>query len=568
MWALRILSGDQAGTIINLKLGRNLVGRAPTCDIKVNSSGVSKEHAEIHVYKDKILVVDLRSSNGTYLNGIKVQNGLVRLGDKMSVHDVILDVIPAPDQKPAVSAAARPAPVPSSVPMMPPMGYGPPGAPPAMYGGAAPAYPPGMPMGMGMPGQMPGHMPGAMPQPSGDAQSNMMVTHGPLKGILMNLEDYMERVALPGVYKLPEFLEFKLVLGTFILAFIFAVTLLSMIPMVQITRSSITKESMRRAQSLARALAQVNQQALLQGALASLSTHSVETEDGVKRALIVQQSDGVILAPAAQAGNSPDLPFVVSARRETKPQAAEIDQETIGASFPIGMYDPNTGEPIVRAHAVILYDIGSLAFDDGRALSLFMQTLVIASLIGIALFYFMYKLIEFPITSLNTQLDHAMREKKDNIKLEFMFPALQALIGNLNSLLTRYIHGDAEGGGLGMAFGNKDTEAANLLHLVGYPAVAIRSDGSIVACNAGFETLARNTSGAMQNQPLQAIHDDPLRQNIEHLLAKAREVPHSIHSDQLEFSGHLCSLNCQAFSTAETVDYFVVSVTPADGGSG
>lgn len=562
MWALRILSGPQAGAIVNLKMGRNLVGRAPTCDVKVNSSGVSKEHAEIHVYKDKILVVDLRSSNGTYLNGIKVQNGLVRLGDKMSVHDVILDVIPAPDQKPAV--APRPVQTSPQVPMMP-MGYPPQGAPPAMYGAAAPAYPQGMPMGMA--GQMPGQMPGQMQMPPPNSQNNMMVTHGPLKGILMNLEDYMERVALPGVYKLPEFLDFKLVLGTFVLIFIFAVTLLSMIPMVQITRSSITKESMRRAQSLARTLAQVNQQALLQGSMGALSTLSVETEDGVKRAMIVQQSDGVILAPASQAGNSPDLPFVVSARRETKPQAAEIDPVTIGASFPIGMYDPNTGEPIVKAHAVILYDIGSLAFDDGRALSLFLQTLVIASFIGIALFYFMYKLIEHPITSLNQQLDAAMREKKDNIRLEFMFPALQALIGNLNSLLTRYIHGDAEGGGLGMTFGNKDNEASNLLHLVGYPAVAIRADGSIISCNGGFETLARNTAAGMQNQPLQAIHDDPLRQNIEHLLAKAREVPHSIHSDQLEFSGHLCALNCQAFATAETVDYFMVSVTPADGGS-
>lgn len=549
MWALRILSGTQAGTIINLKMGRNLIGRTLACDVKLTSSGVSKEHAEIHVYKDKILVVDLRSSNGTFLNGIKVQNGLVRLGDKLSVHDVILDVIPVPQAKPAAAPrAVAPAPV----------------APPMHYGAAAPMMPPAYP-GM-VQGAVPGEMPTPMMAVPDPNARNMMVTHGPLKGVLMNLEDYMERVALPGVYKLPEYLDFKLVLGTFILVFIFAVTLLSMIPMVQITRSSITQESTRRAQSLARTLAQVNQQALLQGNLASLSTHAVETEDGVKRALIVQHSDGMILAPTSQAGNSPDLPFVVTARRESKAQAGVVDPVTIGASFPIGLYDPNTGEPIVKAHAVILYDIGSLAFDDGRALSLFLQTLVIASFIGIALFYFMYKLIEYPITNLNSQLDIAMREKKDNIQLNFLFPAVQALIGNLNSLLTRYIHGDAEGGGLGMAFGNKDNEATNLLHMVGYPAVAIRADGTIISCNGGFEQLARNTAPQMANQTIQAIQDDPLRQNIEHLLQKAREVPHSIHSDQLEFSGHLCALNCQAFATAETVDYFVVSVTPADGG--
>jgi hypothetical protein len=552
MWALRVLSGQGAGTVIPLKMGRNLVGRAPHCEIKIQSSGVSKEHAEVHVYKDKILIVDLRSSNGTYLNGIKVQNGIVRLGDKMSVHDIIMDIIPA--QEKSVPAAQ-----PSQRMMQPPPGY-PPNYPPG-YGGAAPAYPPQY-------GYPPPGYPQGSPQPQGQMPSpaqNMMMAHGPLKGLLMNLEEYMDRVALPGVYKLAELLEFKMILGTFILVFIVAVTLLSMIPMVQITRSSIAQESTRRASSLARTLAQVNQQALLQGAFSSLSTHSVETEDGVKRALIIQQSDGVILAPASMAGNSPDLPFVVTARRESKPQAMQIDMSTIGASFPIGMYDPNTGEPIVKAHAIILYDIGSLAFDDGRALSLFFQTLIIASIIGLLLFYFMYKLIEYPITALNAQLDIAMREKKDNLQVKFQFPALQALIGNLNSLMTRYINGDSEGGSGGAVFANKDTEAANILHLMGFPAVSIRSDGTIIACNSGFEQISRNTMAGMQNQGLSSIMDAALRQNIEHLLAKAREVPQSIHSDQLEFSGHLCSLNCQAFCTSETVDYFLISVAPTEG---
>lgn len=556
MWALRVLSGPQAGAVHTLKLGRNLVGRAPNCDVKIMTSGVSKEHAEIHVYKEKILVVDLRSSNGTYLNGIKIQNGIVRLGDKMSVHDVILDIVPAANDR---NTNVVPIGIPSQAPQVPqappPQAY----YPPPNYGAAAPAYqqmPQGMPQGMMDPQS------GAMPAPA----QNMMVTHGPLKGIMLNLEEYMDRVALPGVYRLAEILEFKMVLATFLVGFIIAVTLLSMIPMVRITRSSITQESMRRAQSLARTLARVNQQSLLQGSYASLNTRDIEIEDGVKRALIVQQADGVILAPASQAGNSPDLPFVVSARKESKAQAAQIDASTIGASFPIGMYDANTGESIVKAHAVVLYDIGSLAFDDGRALSLFFQTLVISAVLGLLLFYFMYKLIEHPMVVLNNQLDIAMREKKDNLAVNFMFPALQTLIGNLNSLLTRYINGDDEGsGGMGV-FGNKDSEATNLLHMIGYPAIAVRSDSSIVACNQGFETLARNTSTMMANQALDAIKDNSLRQNLEHLIAKAREVPSSVHTDQLEFSGHLCNLQCQAFSTGETVDYVIVSVSPVEGG--
>ena len=71
---------------------------------------------------------------------------------------------------------------------------------------------------------------------------------------------------------------------------------------------------------------------------------------------------------------------------------------------------------------------------------------------------------------------------------------------------------------------------------------------------------------AMQNQTLAAIPDVALQQNIDHLIGRAREMPGTLHNDQLEFSGHLCALNCQAFTTSETVDYFIVSVSPLEGG--
>lgn len=551
MWALRILTGPQAGQIIELKLGKNVIGRSPQCDIKLISPGVSKEHTEMSVLKDKIVITDLKSSNGTYLNGIRIQNGLMRLGDKLGIHDVIVDVIPAPEvraKNPHTTTGAVPTPMP-------------------YYGGAAPQMPQQMPMGMppqGMPQPMAagGMAPGVAPAPAPAYQQ------GGLKGLMDKIHDYLDRVALPGVYKLPQFVELKMVLLGFVVLFIFSTTLLSMIPMVAITRASIIGESKRRAASIARTVATINQAALLQNSYSSLTTSAAETEDGVKQVLIVQQSDGMILAPATRAGTTPDLPFVHTARREMRPQSVEVDSSTIGASFPIGLFDPNTGEQSVKAHAIVLYDIGSLAFDDGRAISLFMQTLVIASLVGLIIYFFMYKLIEYPIVALNSQLDAAMREKKDNTEVNFMFPALQALIGNINSLLTRYIHGDADGGGAGAAsFINKDGEAENLIQIIGFPCVAISKEGRIIACNPAFTQVARADMGQLQGQLFKSIPDVALQKNIEGLLIKARENPRSIHTDQLEFSGHLCVLSCQAMSSGSEPDYFVVTVSPVEGGS-
>ncbi|MNJ92788.1 FHA domain-containing protein FhaA [compost metagenome] len=551
MWALRILTGPQAGQIFELKMGRNVIGRAPQCDIKLLSPGVSKEHSEISVFKEKIVVTDLKSSNGSYLNGIKVQNGVVRLGDKLGIHDVLVDVIPAPEIRPSAPARA-------SVPNTQPMAY------PQYDGAAIPQMP--QQQGMGMPqamGQVGGH-PHAEAAPAPAPAYNP----GGWKAIQEKFLAYLDRVALPGVYKLPTLIEFRMVLLGFVVLFIFTTTLLSMIPMVAITRASIVNESKRRAASIARTVATLNQAALLQNSYSSLSTNAAETEDGVSQVLIVQQSDGMILAPATRAGTTPDLPFVHSARREMRPIAVEVNPTTIGASFPIGLFDPNTGEQSVKAHAIVLYDIGSMAFDDGRAISLFMQTLIIASLVGLAIYFFMYKLIEYPITSLNSQLDTALREKRDSTEVPFMFPAFQALVGNVNSLLTRYVHGSGESGGAGGHFVNKDGEAENLMQMIGYPCIAISRDGRIISLNTPFSQVARLDIAQLQGQMYQVIPDGALQQNIVHLMAKAKENTRVIHTDQLEFSGHICVLSCQAMSsTPGEVDYYVITVAPTEGGS-
>jgi hypothetical protein len=533
MWAVRILSGPQAGQIFELKMGRNLVGRAAQCDVKITSGGVSKEHSEIHVYKDKILAADLKSSNGTYLNGIKIQSSVIRLGDKLSIHDVIMDIIPASEGQRHLVRQSGNMMVTQGLPQDPNHGH---------HGGAQNGAP--------APGPAPAY-----------------VAQGPVRQAIDKLQTYLDRVALPGIYRLPQLVEFKFVLLGFVVIFIFSTTLLSMIPMLALTRASVMSEAKRRAQSIARTVATLNQKALLADSYTNLNTNSADSEEGVKQVLIVQQSDGMILAPASRAGTTPDLPFVHTARREMRPITIEVDSSTIGASFPIGLYDPNTGEQTVKAHAIVLYDSGSLAYDDGHALSLFMQTLVLACLIGMIIYYFMYKLIEYPILSLNKQLDTAMRDKTDSTDVKFQFPALQALIGNINSLLNRYVHGDGTGGIGGAGFSNKDGEAENLVLLIGYPCGAIGKEGQIIAVNLAFSQLLRMETAALQGQNIRILPDLALQKNLEGLMIKAKENMRAIHTDQLEFSGHPCVLSCQAMGGAE-VDYYLVTVAPAEGGAG
>ncbi|MNL64143.1 hypothetical protein D3C87_1883340 [compost metagenome] len=73
---------------------------------------------------------------------------------------------------------------------------------------------------------------------------------------------------------------------------------------------------------------------------------------------------------------------------------------------------------------------------------------------------------------------------------------------------------------------------------------------------------------AIQGQSYKSLPDIALQQNIEGLLGRVNDNPRVLQTDQLEFSGHLCILSCQGMtSSTGEVDYFVITVSPAEGGS-
>ena len=538
MWAIKFLNGPQAGKIYNLRPGKNVLGRSKECDIQVLSLGASKEHCEISVFPDKVIIADLKSRNGTLLNGVRIQSGLLKLGTKATIQDVIFELVPADT---GVQKANRAT---------------------SQYQGSAASQQYAIPQQMPSPEHyQPSTSASSSPQMA--ASQNYMTSQGFLKGLISNIEDYLHRVALPGIYRLPEIAEFKWVVGGFLGALIIIVTMLCMLPAIQIGKASIINESKRRVLSLARSLAMLNQTALMQGSASSVQTYTIENEEGVKQAFIVQQVDGAIISPASQQGKIPDMPFVHSARRETKQQVEVLDGNTIGASYPIGVYDPISGEPSVKYHAIVIYDVGSIAFDDNRAVSLFMQTLILAFVVGFGMFYFLYKLIEHPLTDLNSQLDVAMREKKDNLSSRFQYPALQNLISNMNSLLTRQIHGDSAGSS------NIQTsyaeEAAKVVSIIKDPTLVLREGGQIVGANAPFEKLLHSAAGQLLNQNISQLSDQSLLQNLEFLMNRSREAPFTSHDDQLEFGGEAYNIHCQAFG--QPIDYYIVTLQPVARGN-
>ena len=62
----------------------HVVGRAPTSDIPVIDPTISRRHAEVECRNGTVTVRDLGSSNGTFLNGSRVESATVNTGDTIT----------------------------------------------------------------------------------------------------------------------------------------------------------------------------------------------------------------------------------------------------------------------------------------------------------------------------------------------------------------------------------------------------------------------------------------------------------------------------------------------------
>ena len=71
------------------------IGRAPECEISIPSDEISRKHAQVKPLSDGLSVEDLGSSNGTFINGQQVKQGILRPGDELRL-DTIRFLLVAP----------------------------------------------------------------------------------------------------------------------------------------------------------------------------------------------------------------------------------------------------------------------------------------------------------------------------------------------------------------------------------------------------------------------------------------------------------------------------------------
>ena len=61
------------------------IGRDPSCGVWLDQPGVSRHHARVVVTDDVAEIEDLGSTNGTIVNGVRVQEMMLRQGDTVRI---------------------------------------------------------------------------------------------------------------------------------------------------------------------------------------------------------------------------------------------------------------------------------------------------------------------------------------------------------------------------------------------------------------------------------------------------------------------------------------------------
>jgi pSer/pThr/pTyr-binding forkhead associated (FHA) protein len=87
---LTIQNGCFAGLVILLNKARMILGRDVGCDICLDDSLVSDEHASIARDGEEFVLEDLNSRNGTSVNGEEIHRKRLRNGETISIGNFTL----------------------------------------------------------------------------------------------------------------------------------------------------------------------------------------------------------------------------------------------------------------------------------------------------------------------------------------------------------------------------------------------------------------------------------------------------------------------------------------------
>jgi pSer/pThr/pTyr-binding forkhead associated (FHA) protein len=100
-WALQGKSGTMSGK--NFPIGKAMIVGRESCDLTIDDAMISCPHAKLALDDQNLSVKDLGSTNGTFVNGKKITEAILKAGDEIKF-DKMVFTVKGPGRPPAKTA--------------------------------------------------------------------------------------------------------------------------------------------------------------------------------------------------------------------------------------------------------------------------------------------------------------------------------------------------------------------------------------------------------------------------------------------------------------------------------
>ncbi len=416
MFKLTIIDGPNQGSTYALKNGETSLGRGASNDIQLSSSKVSKNHAVILMHEQKIILRDLQSSNGTFLNGMLAKEKPLHPGDRISLGPFILEVSEFSKN------ASEPVPVMAE---------------------------------LGLPGEK--ALAPRKSEQTSDSNSTMdmseaLESSGPSNWI-EKISFYFEKYVMPVFYSINLKYEWKWIATGVFAGFILLTLVVSVSPLLEANRKTLLIEAGRRAQFMAQQISELNTPRLARNSAAKTSVGSIGNEFGVRIAVVTDLQNR-IMAPAEKANQylkrgAEARIALKAAQLFQKGQETGIVQSSDGATVvaiePIKILDRSQGKNKTIAMAIASIDASLSTPQMGTISLIYAKTLILMMMIGTFILYLFYRLTLRPMELLMDDIDRALQGDSNQVSQDFKNEELKPLYSMINSALQRVPKGDLGG---------------------------------------------------------------------------------------------------------------------------
>ena len=490
MIKLVILSGPHMGKEFELSSGTYIIGRSAECDIAIESEFISKQHASITVtptagHPPVVIIEDLHSRNGTFVNGMMIQKADLKSGDRISFQDVVLEL-----KKPLRADALRAD---------------------ALRAGAVPQavqpeqtkdQPAGRPAGLEFRGLGAGV----------EAVSQMFTAL---------LEKVSEKIEW-------KFVTLFLVLILVTLSF-FSLTL----PLMNQAKVKLQAEALKRAELIVKRTARENQKNIhmKDGTLLTetleLTTAFSHLEERILSLNIIDPKTKRILAPAERLGQTISEGPILKGTEAKNTSIEKLDAETILISEPIYVYDDAASQEVVGAIVQAEFSVEGIGFSSGESMGLLIRSFIIFFFLGIGFYTLLGALTRTALKKIDDEIETAARLGYRHLELKTKFGEISSVIHSINTLFrqTRELLTKLPEESRGKAV-IEDTDAIlkNLLTSVPEGVAILNGSYQILHINPAFQKLTGvQLDARYEENILNIVQDQEFLRNMTHGL---EEVGH------------------------------------------